>query len=93
MNTSFNQADRRLPTGTVTFLFTDIEGSATLAQNYPDAINFLLERHNAILRQSIEAQDGYVFQIIGDAFASAFHTGRDAVNAALDAQHSLQQEA
>lgn len=55
MGNSINSGDRLMPTGTVTFLFTDIEGSTTLAQNYPDEMNLLLERHNAILRQSIEA--------------------------------------
>jgi class 3 adenylate cyclase len=82
-----------MPTGTVTFLFTDIEGSTTLAQDYPDEMNLLLERHNAILRRSIEAHDGYVFRITGDAFAAAFHTGSDAASAALDAQRKLQHEA
>ncbi len=93
MNTSYSPADRLLPTGTVTFLFTDIEGSATLAQNYPDEMNLLLERHNTILRQSIESHNGHVFQIIGDAFASAFHTSGDAVDAALEAQRRLLHEA
>ena len=92
MSTSFNPADRLLPTGTVTFLFTDIEGSATLAQNYPDEMNLLLAQHNTILRQSIEAHNGYVFQIIGDAFASAFHTVSDAVIAALESQRKLLHE-
>ena len=93
MNTSFNPPDRRLPTGTVTFLFTDIEGSTVLVQDYPDEMGALLERHNAILRQSIEAHSGYIFRITGDAFAAAFHTGKDAVNAASEAQRKLQQEA
>ena len=93
MNKTFNPADRLLPTGTVTFLFTDIEGSTNLAQNYPDEMNSLLERHNTILRQSIEAHNGVVFRITGDAFACAFHTGRDAVDAALEAQRKLLREA
>ncbi|RPI78991.1 MAG: adenylate/guanylate cyclase domain-containing protein, partial [Chloroflexi bacterium] len=93
MNTSYRTADRQLPTGTVTFLFTDIEGSTALAQNYPDEINLLLERHHAILRQAIESRNGHVFRIVGDAFASAFHTIGDAVEAALEAQRRLQREA
>jgi class 3 adenylate cyclase len=84
--------ERPLPTGTVTFLFTDIEGSANLAQNYPNEIKMLLERHHSILRQSIEAHYGYVFQIIGDAFCAAFATASDAVCAALAAQRLLQHE-
>ena len=81
------------PTGTVTFLFTDIEGSTTLAQQYPAEMPALLARHHAILHEAIEAHHGHVFQIIGDAFCAAFHTASDALNAALDAQRGLQHEA
>ena len=82
-----------LPTGTVTFLFTDIEGSTSLAQQFPDALPALLARHHAILREAIEAHHGHVFQIIGDAFCAAFQTAREGLNAALDAQRGLQHEA
>jgi predicted ATPase/class 3 adenylate cyclase len=75
-----------LPSGTVTFLFTDIEGSTKLAQQYPDALPALLARHREILNQSIQTHSGYVFQIIGDAFCAAFHSASDALNAALLAQ-------
>ncbi len=81
------------PTGTVSFLFTDIEGSSTLAQDYPQGISRLLERHNAILRHSFEAHGGYIFLIVGDAFCCAFHTTQDAVEAALEAQRRFHQEA
>jgi class 3 adenylate cyclase/DNA-binding NarL/FixJ family response regulator len=82
-----------LPTGTVTFLFTDIEGSTTLAQQYPAALPVLLARHHAILHQAIQAHQGHVFQITGDAFCAAFHTASDALLAALAAQRGLQHEA
>src|SRR5215217_5264696 len=82
-----------LPTGTVTFLFTDIEGSTDLAQQYPDALPALLARHNAILHQAIEAHHGFVYQITGDSFQASFHTARDALHASLDAQRLLHQEA
>jgi predicted ATPase/class 3 adenylate cyclase/DNA-binding XRE family transcriptional regulator/Tfp pilus assembly protein PilF len=82
-----------LPTGTVTFLFTDIEGSTRLAQQFPDAMPALLARHHEILNQSIQSHNGYVFQVVGDEFAAAFHSARDALNAALSAQHVLQHEA
>src|SRR5687768_4232342 len=82
-----------LPTGTVTFLFTDIEGSTKLAQEHPDAMPALLARHHEILHQSIQAHNGYVFQIIGDAFSAAFHTASDALKAALNAQQALSCEA
>lgn len=81
------------PSGTVTFLFTDIEGSTGLAQAYPGELSFLLERHNTILRQAIEAHQGYLFRITGDAFHAAFYTVTEAVSAALQAQRGLQQEA
>ena len=78
-----------LPSGTVTFLFTDIEGSTKLAQEYPDAMPSMLARHHEILNQSIQAHNGFVFQIIGDAFCAAFHSASDALNAAIDAQRAL----
>ena len=82
-----------LPTGTVTFLFTDIEGSTKLAQQYPDFMPALLARHHEILNRTIEARNGNVFQIVGDSFCAAFHTADDALNAALDAQRLLHNEA
>src|SRR5512134_3842040 len=81
-----------LPSGTVTFLFTDIEGSTKLAQQYPDRWETLRERHHTILRSAMDAYNGYVFQIIGDAFCAAFHTASDALNAAIKGQHKLQTE-
>jgi len=81
-----------LPTGTVTFLFTDIEGSTRLAQEYPEEIPALLARHHEILNKSFQAQNGYVFQILGDGFCAAFHSANDALNAALEAQQTLQNE-
>src|SRR5215204_1364876 len=82
-----------IPTGTVTFLFTDIEGSTKLAQQYPDEMPALLARHNQILHQSIEGYNGYIFQVVGDSFAAAFHFVIDALKAASDAQQILHKEA
>src|ERR1700752_4500047 len=82
-----------LPTGTVTFLFTDIEGSTKLSQQYHQAMPALLARHHEILIQSIQAQNGYVFQVVGDSFSAAFHSASSALNAALDAQRKLHTEA
>src|SRR5512136_156264 len=82
-----------LPTGTVTFLFTDIEGSTSLAQQFPAELPTLLARHHAILHQAIQAHNGHVFQITGDAFCAAFYTAGDALQATLEAQRSLQHEA
>src|ERR1051325_7823242 len=80
------------PSGTVTFLFTDIEGSTKLAQQYPDRWEALRARHHAIVQSTMDAHNGYVFQIIGDAFCAAFHTVKDGLNAAIEAQHNLQNE-
>ena len=82
-----------LPSGTVTFLFTDIEGSTKIAQEHPDQWEMLRARHNSILQTAMEAYNGYVFQIVGDAFCVAFHSGSDALEAALNAQWLLQNEA
>lgn len=81
------------PTGTVTFLFTDIEGSTQLAQQYPNDMPTLLARHHEILRQAVQAHNGYIFQNEGDSFAIAFHSAVDALNAAVNAQRLLQSEA
>ncbi len=81
-----------LPTGTVTFLFTDIEGSTKVAQEHPAEMPSLLARHNEILNESIAAHDGFTFRIVGDSFSAAFHTAMDALKAALDAQRKLQNE-
>src|SRR5438270_6732897 len=80
------------PTGTVTFLFTDIEGSTKLAQAHSAEWPALQARHHAILLRAIESRGGYVFQVVGDAFCAAFHTATDALAAALDAQRALQAE-
>jgi predicted ATPase/class 3 adenylate cyclase len=73
----------------VTFLFTDIEGSTQVADAHPDAFPALLARHHAILHEVVQAHDGYVFQIVGDAFCVAFDTVRGALAAAVDAQRRL----
>src|SRR5205814_3543938 len=82
-----------LPTGTVTFLFTDIEGSTLLSQRFPDAFPAALARHHDILYDAIGVHHGQVFQVIGDAFCVAFHTVSDALLAALAAQRELLPEA
>ena len=82
-----------LPSGIVTFLFTDIEGSTKLAQAHPDEMPALLARHHEILNHSIQSYNGYVFQLVGDSFAAAFHNASDALNTALDAQRLLHNEA
>jgi len=82
----------RLPSGTVTFLFTDIEGSTKLAQSLGGKWETLRARHHEILKSAIESNNGYVFQIIGDAFCASFHTAGDAVRAAAQAQIDFHNE-
>jgi predicted ATPase/class 3 adenylate cyclase len=81
-----------LPTGTVTFLFTDIEGSTKLWERYPEAMQAALARHDEILQGAIETHGGYVFKTVGDAFCAAFPTAADALEAALGAQRDLRAE-
>lgn len=78
-----------LPTGTVAFLFSDIEGSTRRWDAYGDAMRDALRRHDEIVRTEIEGRHGYVFKTIGDAFCAAFWSVEDALNAAVAAQRSL----
>ena len=80
------------PTGTATFLFTDIEGSTHLWQEKPEAMAIAHARHDEILREAIESNHGNVFQIVGDSFSAAFHNAVDGLRAVLAAQRGLQKE-
>src|SRR5438105_3845986 len=80
------------PTGTVTFLFTDIEGSTKRWETYPEAMSTALQRHDAILRSAIEGCGGYIFKTVGDAFCAAFATAPEALGAAVSAQRALARE-
>ena len=83
---------RQPPTGTVTFLFTDIEGSTKLWQDQPEQMRPALARHDQLLRQALEAGGGYVFKTVGDAFCAAFATAPEALVGALAAQSALTAE-
>lgn len=78
-----------LPSGTVTFLFTDVEGSTRLWAADKDAMSASLLVHDAILRGAIEANGGYVFTTAGDSFAAAFGRASDAVRAVTESQRAL----
>src|SRR5215212_1621881 len=75
-----------LPRGTVTFLFTDVEGSTALWERDRGAMASAVERHLALLRLAIETHNGVLFKVVGDAVQAAFPTAPDAVAAALAAQ-------
>ncbi|MGA3170572.1 MAG: adenylate/guanylate cyclase domain-containing protein [Chthoniobacteraceae bacterium] len=81
-----------LPTGTVTFLFTDIEGSSRLWENHADAMAVALARHDMLLREAFEGRGGSIFKTIGDAFCVAFPVAADALGAAVTAQRGLRDE-
>jgi len=87
-----HMSSRSLPTGTVTFLFTDVEGSTRLWEDHPDAMHGVLARHDEIVRGAIESHGGYVVKTTGDGFHAAFGTARDALEAALAAQQALARE-
>ena len=79
----------RLPTGTVTFLFTDIEGSTRTWEAHPDAMRDALATHDAIFREIVPARNRAIFKTVGDAICTAFERADDALYAAVDAQRRL----
>ena len=82
-------ANRPLPTGTVTFLFTDIEGSSRAWELHPGAMSRALKMHDRLLREVVEKHGGHVFKTVGDGFCCAFTSPRAAVPAAIDAERVL----
>ncbi len=81
-----------LPSGTVTFLFTDLEGSTRMWQEHPDAMQPALARHDEVIGGAIVAHGGHVVKTTGDGFHAAFATAADALDAALDLQQELAAE-
>src|SRR5690349_7859261 len=77
------------PSGTVTFLFTDIEGSTHLWETHPEQMQLAFARQEQILRRGIESFGGYPYKMIGDAFQAAFSTTSSAVQAAVEIQRAL----
>jgi predicted ATPase/class 3 adenylate cyclase len=80
------------PSGTVTFLFSDIEGSTARWERDREAMAAALVRHDALVRAALEARGAYVFKTMGDAFCAAFARPEQAVAAVLDAQRALASE-
>jgi predicted ATPase len=78
------------PSGVVTFLFTDVEGSTRRWEADAQAMRAALVVHDKVLRTAIEAYDGFLFSHTGDGFVAAFASPVSAVNAAIDAQRELQ---
>jgi predicted ATPase/class 3 adenylate cyclase len=79
----------QIPTGTVTLLFTDVQGSTRLWEAEPEQMASALRRHDEILRTAIGQAGGYVFKTVGDAFCAAFWTAQAGLSAALAGQRAL----
>jgi predicted ATPase/class 3 adenylate cyclase len=77
------------PSGVVTFLFTDVEGSTRRWESDAEAMRAALVVHDKVVRTAIEAYDGFLFSHTGDGFVAAFASPMSAVNAAIDAQREL----
>jgi predicted ATPase/class 3 adenylate cyclase len=77
------------PSGTLTFLFTDIEGSTRLWEERPDDMPLALALHDRMVREAVAVHGGHVFATGGDGFAAAFGRAADAVGAAVDAQQAI----
>ena len=80
------------PTGTVSFLFTDIVGSTRLWEKFPAQMGAALARHEALIRTAVETHGGSVFKTVGDSTCAAFQAPRASLEAAIDAQHALAAE-
>src|SRR4029453_11014547 len=83
------QLPSAFPSGIVTFLFSDVEGSTRLWQEHARTMPAPLARHDALIRQAITTHRGVVFKTIGDAICAAFVRPADALGAALEAQRAL----
>jgi predicted ATPase/class 3 adenylate cyclase len=78
-----------LPSGTVTFLFTDVEGSTKLLERFPASYRDAIASHHTILRDAVDGGGGFVFETVGDAVYAVFSLATGAVSAALRAQRAL----
>ena len=78
------------PSGVVTFLFTDIEGSTRRWEADADVMRAALETHDGVLREAVEAHSGRLFKHTGDGICAVFTSPRCAVDAAVAAQRALQ---
>jgi predicted ATPase/class 3 adenylate cyclase len=81
-----------LPSGTLTFLFSDVEGSTQLLERHGAAMGAALARHHVLFEAIVARHDGAIFETVGDAVYAAFARPGDAVAAALEAQRALAAE-
>jgi predicted ATPase/class 3 adenylate cyclase len=92
LNNAVEEAPRPVPTGTITFVFTDIEGSTRRWETHRDEMQAAVARHDELMRGVFERNGGYVFKTVGDAFCVAFRTAPEALNAAIEAQRTIAQQ-
>jgi class 3 adenylate cyclase len=78
---------------TLTFVLTDLESSTRLWEEFPEAMNAAVERHDAILRGAVEMSNGRVVKLTGDGLMAVFVSPAEAAEACLEAQQALQEEA
>jgi len=78
-----------LPSGTVTFLFTDIEGSTQLWEQHPKEMKVALAKHDSILRTAIEYNHGHIIKNTGDGIFAVFERAIDAIDATIQGQRDL----
>ena len=83
---------RTLPSGTVTFLFSDVEGSTKLLEQYGKAAGTALARHHELFEEIVDRHSGVIFETVGDAVYAAFDAAGAAIGAALDAHRALARE-
>ena len=81
-----------LPTGTVTFLFTDVENSTPLWDKHPEAMKSALAKHDSLVRSISLLHNGRIIKTTGDGFHVVFATATDAVQAAIHAQQAIQKD-
>src|SRR5262249_57388005 len=87
--TQLRSAGSQLPRGQVTLLFTDIEGSTGLVQSLGPEYPMALGRHRDLLRESVERNDGFVLDALGDETSNVFADPLGAISAATEAQDQL----
>src|SRR3984893_4388138 len=78
------------PSGVVTFLFTDVEGSTRRWEAHAEAMRVALAAHDEVLRGAIEAHGGWLFKHTGDGVCAAFSSPKSGVDAAVAAQRELE---
>ena len=81
-----------MPTGTVTFLFTDIEGSTRLWNQHPERMDSVIANHDRELREIVEAHSGVVFKTVGDALYTVFRQTLSAISASIALQLFMQEK-